>query len=165
MKTYLKFLKSVLLHKWFVFVAGRRLKVSLWRRLLHDLSKLTPTEFGPYARNFYGTPRNKAEFEKAWHFHKLRNPHHWEFWVSVDYIEREMHMIYHFPILTTLPIPLPVVREMIADWFAAARAYNGKWPDLSNYEWLKKNKGRMQLHPDTEMRIGLVLAEATSFQW
>jgi hypothetical protein len=40
----------LLLHKWYVFLAGRRLKVPFWRLVVHDLSKFSPAEFRHYAR-------------------------------------------------------------------------------------------------------------------
>lgn len=150
---YWRFFKSVLKHKWFVLVAGRRLKVPLWRLLVHDLSKFTFAEFGPYARHFYGGEIDPRDFTIAWHFHKLRNNHHWENWVS---IERNQ---------VAFPMPLVCVREMIADWFAASRTYDGTWPDPKNYTWFKKNRPKMYLCLLTEKRIDLVLAEATQWEW
>lgn len=41
-------------HKWFVFRAGRITGAPLWRLLIHDWPKLTPAEWGPYVRSFYG---------------------------------------------------------------------------------------------------------------
>jgi len=147
----LKLIRVILLHKWYVLLAGWRLRVPLRRSLVHDLSKFSPAEFGPYARHFYGKEGfgDPAKFDFAWDHHKQWNPHHWEFWacVIID------------------PMPMVYVREMIADWLAAGRAYNGVWPDLHNYTWYKDNKPKMHLHPDTEMRIGFVLAEAITYQW
>ena len=62
-------------------------------------------------------------------------------------------------------MPEVCVREMVADWFAAGKAYNGAWPDPTNLTWLKENRHRMQLHPTTEKRLTAVLAEAATFQW
>jgi hypothetical protein len=151
MKNYLRFIKTVLLHKWYVFVAGRRLRVPLWRLLIHDLSKFSLSEFGPYARHFYGGETNKNDFTAAWNHHKLHNSHHWEYWISVEG--------------NTLPMPIICVHEMVADWFAAGKAYNGSWPNPKDYTWYKTNRPRMNLHQSTEFRIGLVLAEATKWQW
>jgi len=54
---------------------------------------------------------------------------------------------------------------MVADWFAAGKAYNGAWPEPANLTWLKENRHRTQLHPTTERRLNAVLAEAAAFQW
>ena len=152
MTHYLRYLKTVLLHKWYVLVAGRRLRVPLWRLLVHDLSEFSLAEFSHYARNFCGDKGDPAGFERAWLHHKNRNDHHWEWWLSHDGI-------------SPYPMPMIVVREMVADWFAAGKAYNGAWPDPSDFGWYVANRPKMKLHPDTEMRIGLIRAEAAKWKW
>lgn len=195
MKPYLRFIKTVLLHKWYVLVAGRRLRVPLWRLLAHDLSKLTLAEFGPYARHFYGNETDPRDFDAAWHFHKLRNDHHWQYWVSVEGTQKLI--AFHtacgtmlvaegsplplppgvelpgplegipvtVPSVLALPMPMVCVREMVADWFAAGKAYNGAWPNPTDYTWYKANRPKMHLCPATEDRINLVLAEAAQWKW
>lgn len=100
---YIKYLSYVLRHKWYVFIECCKLGIPL-RGLLHDLSKLLPSEFIPYARYFYGKwikeeewhgdARNyipwectemgvKYAFDKAWLLHQKRNPHHWQYWLLV----------------------------------------------------------------------------------
>jgi len=49
-----RYLKYLIRHKWFVFRAGLKLKVSIWRLLIHDWTKFLPSEFFPYLRKFYG---------------------------------------------------------------------------------------------------------------
>lgn len=97
MKKYIKYLLYVLEHKKNVFK-------TCWKRGLylhaftHDLSKFLPSEFIPYARNFYGNYQPNAllkdigyknirtkesvkeDFEKAWKLHYKRNKHHPEHW-------------------------------------------------------------------------------------
>ena len=101
---YLKYLKYVLRHKWFVFIECFKLGIPV-RGLLHDMSKLLPSEFIPYARYFYGTwyknedwhgdIRNHIPYERtvdgvakafdiAWLKHQKRNPHHWQYWLLVN---------------------------------------------------------------------------------
>lgn len=153
MKPCLKLIWVVLKHKWFVLIAGRRLKVPLWRLLVHDLSKFSPAEFGPYARHFYGKPGfgDPALFDQAWVHHKLCNQHHWEHWCS-RLADGE-----------AFPMPLVCVREMIADWLAAGKAYNGAWPDLANFTWYKANRAKMRLHAITAARVKTALAEASKW--
>jgi len=185
MSAYWRFLKSLFWHKWYILVAGHRLRVPLWRLLAHDLSKLTFAEFGPYARHFYGKEIDPRDFTAAWHFHKLHNNHHWEYWVSIDGNEKllvykasdGLPMIHGkksqplgplsltIPSVTALPMPIVCVREMVADWFAAGKTYNGTWPNPTNYTWYKQHRFKMHLHPDTETRINLVLAEAIEWEW
>jgi hypothetical protein len=154
---YWKHLKTTLLHKWYVFIAGRRLRVPFWRLFRHDLGKLTPAEFGSYGQ-FHGDRSDPDGFAFAWLDHQNRNDHHWEFWVG-----RSSHVKggRHGP----MSMPMPAVREMVADWFAAGKVYAGAWPDPLNFAWYVQNKGRMQLHRDTQMRIELVLVEAATWSW
>jgi len=60
---HLRYLRYVLLHKWYVALAGlviawavtreHRLRLT-WRLLVHDLSKFRPDEWRPYVEMFYG---------------------------------------------------------------------------------------------------------------
>lgn len=86
-----------------MFVECCRLGIPL-RGLLHDASKLKPSEWMPYANYFYGGPWpdwNQAkhqcpgypygrtrqgvesEFDVAWLHHQKRNKHHWQYWLLV----------------------------------------------------------------------------------
>lgn len=83
---YWTYLKYVIRHKYYVFIACRALGVPLWQALIHDWSKLLPSEFIPYARYFYGfrgmkDAKTKAAFDRAWLLHQNRNPHHWQYWL------------------------------------------------------------------------------------
>ncbi len=49
-----KYLVYVLRHKYYVFVVGSRLRVSLWRLLVHDLSKFSWLEWTAYVEYFNG---------------------------------------------------------------------------------------------------------------
>jgi len=158
MKAYLRLIKTVLVHKWYVLVAGRRLRAPLWRLLVHDLSKFTPLEFYDYAEQFYGDRQNIMGFLQAWLHHQNTNPHHWQWWV--------LRQEEAYPGNTeALPMPLSYVREMVADWFAASKAYNGKWPNPNDYTWYKAHRPKMHLHPITERQIARVLHEASQWAW
>jgi len=50
---YLKYLKYILKHKWYVMIECFKNGL-IWRGLMHDLSKFLPSEFIPYANFFYG---------------------------------------------------------------------------------------------------------------
>jgi hypothetical protein len=108
---------AVIRHKWFVLVVGLQLGAPLWRLIIHDNSKFRPDELLPYSRWFYGDKANEAQFKAACKAHKERNDHHWEYWYTEfkDWTSRRR-------------ISEPVVREMVADWLAACRAYGGYWP-------------------------------------
>lgn len=135
------YLQYVVRHKWFVLCASRKTKTSLWRALIHDLSKFRPTEWGPYARTFYGTDGRSRyvetrEFNKAWLKHQHRNPHHWQHWL----LQLDSGGVL------TIEIPRKYVREMVADWMGAGRAITGRW-DYA--EWYHRNWDKIQLHPNT----------------
>jgi hypothetical protein len=127
-------------HKWFVFQAGLKTKAPIWRLLIHDWSKLTPAEWGPYVRSFYGPqPRTdavKLDFDVAWLHHQHHNPHHWQHWI--------LHEDNGGTKVLTMPMPL--IREMVADWMGAGRAITGKWEVA---EWYAKNAEKIVLNPAT----------------
>jgi len=84
MGKYFEYLRYVIRHKYFVFVACRKLGVGLWQALFHDFSKFSPSEFIPYAFHFYGKTKGKHKdtaFDFAWLLHQHRNPHHWQFYL------------------------------------------------------------------------------------
>jgi len=149
-------LQYVLLHKWFVFLAGLKLGVPLGRLILHDWTKFLPREWFPYTTFFYGHgmtreaaaardynfPVSEAAelaFEIAWAHHQHKNDHHWQFWVRLGDDG------------TTLVLPMSenARREMLADWMGAGRAL-GK-PDTR--AWYLANRDKMQLHDETRLII------------
>lgn len=98
---HFRYLSYVVRHKWFVFVAGLKLRVPLWQLIIHDHSKFRPDEWFPYAQYFYGkrgpkrgtvyTPWDMTydghyedeedRFNVAWLKHIHRSPHHWQHWL------------------------------------------------------------------------------------
>jgi hypothetical protein len=109
MTAHLRYLRYVLRHKWYVLVAGLRTGAPLWRLLIHDWSKFTPSEWGAYVAKFYGGPMTQeriadyhgdardhrmragpfkeqvdADFDRAWLHHQKRNRHHWQYWVLME---------------------------------------------------------------------------------
>ena len=151
MKYYQTFLWSLILHKSFVFRAGRALGVPVWRLIVHDWSKFTLAEFPHYARKFGGYVGNEDEvktaFAYAWLHHKNTNPHHWDHWVATGGKPLEMPETY--------------VREMIADWHGAGRGYQGSW-DIS--PWLNGQLSKMNLHPQTLEKVINVMHVAGYFR-
>ena len=146
---YLNYLKYVLLHKYFVLIAGFRLKVPFAQLILHDLSKLTKAEWSAYARCFYSKSGSKqyepaAEFTAACNSHQKRNKHHFQYWV----------LIGDDGSVSPLPMPEKYVREMVADWMGAGRAITGTWEAK---EWYLKNKDHMMLHPFTRAQAEMLL--------
>lgn len=116
----MKYLKKLLTHKWYVFVASCRLGIPLLG-VIHDLSKFTPIEYIPYSRYPFGSnniPDDiQSDFDNAWNNHQKRNKHHWQYWVLINDEDGT------YP----LPIPRRYVLEMVADWMGASKAYTGSW--------------------------------------
>jgi len=104
----------------------------IWRGIKHDMSKLLPSEFIPYARYFYGDGEDantENAFDYAWLLHQKRNRHHWQWWL--------------FPLddggTKVFEMPLDDIREMISDWIGAGIAIAGRSDPLPWYEINKDN--------------------------
>lgn len=164
---YLKFLWSLLRHKWFVFRAGLVLHIPIWRLIVHDMSKFSPSEFGRYARNFQGdyssSPNDKKkvslEFSFAWLHHENRNPHHWGYWIPRTGKKANK----------PLPMPEVYVREMVADCLGAGRAYTGSW---NIAVWLNEHGRDWKIRDETLCHIttcmfelGYVLTDNCDWSW
>lgn len=155
MKRHWQYLKYVMKHKWYVFLACLQLGVPLWIAIFHDWDKFLPDEWFAYARFFYnedGSKRQRRDktgyykptdtgndaFERAWFLHARRNKHHWQYWaLATD----EGLKLY--------PMPDVYVREMLADWRGAGRAQGT--PDTLH--WYVNNYYKMHLHRETRLKI------------
>jgi len=116
----------------------------------HDLSKLRPSEFFPYARFFMSKDRannyktktsdeDNIDFQSGWLLHQKRNKHHWQFWILP---EDEGG-------IKVLEMPLKYRKEMLCDWRGAGRAYGT--PDTR--KWWRENNHKMKLHPEVRKWI------------
>lgn len=164
---YLRYLWYIIRHKWFVFLAGLRVGAPIYNLIVHDLSKLLPDEFFPYADYFYDEAKQKREFNQvflyyglseaapfgyyvkdrynvAWLLHQKRNPHHWQYWYLINDTDPSI----------SIPMPQQYAREMVADWMGAGRTLTGKWGAKG---WYKANKNKMLLHPETRGLVELLL--------
>lgn len=147
---YVKYLISLLRHKWFVFLESCRLGIP-WLGVVHDWTKFLPVEFIPYAQKFYGSKKDTPAWQRAWLHHENSNKHHPEYWTLRGRLGME-----------PLPIPNRYRREMLADWIGAGRAY-GKQPQNNNdpdtRAWYLTNRDKITLHPETrawlEAQLGL----------
>lgn len=145
-----RYARYVARHKRFVFQASRRLDVPLLG-VLHDLSKLRPDEWRPYAESFYGPwpyaerpAAVKRAFDVAWLAHIHRNRHHPAHWVLRNDTDG----------VALLKMPERYVREMVADWVGAGMAIKGHGWDRAGEAtrgWWAANKDRSgyAMHPDT----------------
>ena len=161
MKDHVAYLRYVLRHKWYVFLACRQMCVPMHRAILHDWTKFTRREWTPYVHQFYNPDGTKSggirdasgaydpnmqpmEFQLAWLSHQ-RNKHHWQAWVSLG----------DGGSLSVLPIPETYVREMIADWIGAGQAISGR---KDPRPWYEENKKEIVLNPDTRIMLEALLA-------
>lgn len=133
------FKKTVIPHKIAVFEAGMELFKKEWFKnymkapdeelylenlWLHDLSKFSANEAFGYALYNRHTGEGKEAFERAWHHHKMNNPHHPEHWFNPNRSGG----------LEPIPMPELYAMEMIADWIGAGKTYGS-----SLKEWLPDN--------------------------
>lgn len=148
-RRHLAYGRYVLRHKWFVLRACWMVGASLRLGLLHDLSKLLPSEWMPYAECFYKADGSKQHveseaFTRAWCRHQKRNLHHWQAWlVTMDNG-------------TTIALRMPhkYMLEMVADWIGAGLAIAGT---MEVRQWYARNRDKMLLHPETRKEVEAVL--------
>ena len=157
---YIQYLQYVIRHKWFVMCECFKVGI-YWQGLIHDISKLLPSEFLPYAEHFCGsktgigrgrdetgyykpTDTGDEAFDFAWLLHQKRNKHHWQWWCLP---EDEGG-------LKVLEMPVKYRKEMLADWRGAGKALGT--PSVN--KWYKANKNRMSLGCDTREWVESLLA-------
>lgn len=168
---HFKYLHYILRHKWYVFLACWKSAWSddtdsisesihlVWRGLIHDWSKLLPSEWFPYVEKFYGPKwtghkymrmdkhglptgiwesvagRVDSNFDLAWLHHQKLNPHHWQYWIlNQDSGKTKL-----------MNIPRIFILEMVADWRGAGMAIHGKDDVLGWYSKIRENQ-QMSLH-------------------
>lgn len=149
--------KTICKHKWWVFFYSCKIGIPV-RGFFHDMSKFSPVEFWESARYYAGgtsSPINVAKnikgYSLAWQHHKGRNPHHYEYWTDK----------YDFGTVA-VSMPFKYVVEMIADYFGAGRAYNGKaFTIQGEKDWweYKLKKFPPKIHPATKEFVSLVIAD------
>ena len=129
-------------HKWRVFVNCTKCG-QVWRGLVHDLSKFSPTELFESVKYYQGdrSPigacRRETGMSLAWLHHKGRNKHHIEYWID--------------PECSVQPLmPYPYAVECVCDKLAATRVYSGKdySKDLPLKHWSKYGS-KVSGNPDT----------------
>lgn len=152
-KRFFGHLGTVLKHKYWVFYYASCLGYP-WRGIMHDMSKLSPTEFLESVRYWSGkrSPINTAKetvgISYAWLHHKGRNPHHYEYWVDVVGGKE----VYH-------KIPFKYVVEMVCDWLSACRTYEGNAENVfgQEYEWWCSKSKHIKINADTKRLIHRLL--------
>lgn len=144
----LKYVWLTIKHKIYVFRAGLKTGAPIWRLIIHDLSKFTPMEAPHYGRYFFGDKSDPDGYNRAWNHHVKANPHHWEYWVPLTGGRCGED-------LKPIPMPMWAVREMVADWCGASKAYEGFYPWelllFDKWKWFKDHWPQMEvwMHDDT----------------
>jgi hypothetical protein len=158
MRRYLAYLKALLRHKWFVFLAGRELGLGIIRLTIHDWDKFGPRMFNAYSHAFYAADGSKhyvesEEFDVTWLRHQNVSKHHWQAWVLME----------DSGSVRCLKMPDADMREMLADWQGAGRAYGN--PDTKG--WYEKTAHARKLHPDTqawiERQLGIIEEKVVAY--
>ena len=129
-------------HKWGVLKNCARCGL-VWRGLVHDLSKFSPTEFFESAKYYQGNRspigvcRRDKGVSQAWLHHKGRNKHHIEYWYDAECKEHPM-------------MPYKYAVECVCDKLAATRTYAGKgYNDSLPLEHWRKYGCRAEGNPRT----------------
>lgn len=85
MKDHIAYLKYVIRHKWYVFIACVKLGVPLHIAIMHDISKFSRQEWGDYVKAFYNKDGTRLDergnITRAFHHHEKNNKHHWGYWI------------------------------------------------------------------------------------
>ena len=154
--------KNIITHKFWVLYYGIKLNMNIFQLIMHDLSKFSPTEFWESVKYYKGTsspiPACKSVngYSLAWQHHKGRNPHHYEYWT--DNYDKGT---------TLIKMPYKYVMEMMVDWFAAGRTYQGKSFNFeSQYEWWQNKKAsKPAIHEDTIELIDFFYKTMVTYGW
>ena len=148
-----RFLDHHKLHVSCVRDAGIKIGVPSDQLAIHDDSKLSEWEF-PFQAKRFGGDYDRKEWSYAWHHHFANNPHHWEYWRFAWTGDPT----WYDGIVDNgcLEIPENYVREHIADWHGASKAYTGSW-DIS--KWLNEHGPSMQFHGKTKRLIWEIMHE------
>ncbi len=140
-KNAVKHFITITKHKLVVFKLCCKVGL-IWRGLVHDLSKYSPTEFFESIHYYVGThsPITEAKkdkgYSRAWLHHKGRNKHHVEYWVDFDAPQKAAVIPYKYAV------------EMVCDNLAAGMVYNGKnWNNSTQYEYYMKARERTIINP------------------
>ena len=152
-------IKNIFLHTSLVLRHKRRVLINcakcgiLWRGIVHDLSKFSPTEFFESVKYYQGNRspigacRRATGMSRAWLHHKGRNKHHIEYWLDGDC---EVHPM----------MPYKYAVECVCDKLAATRTYAGKsyTPDMPLLHW-EKYGNKVAGNPLTMRFIGEVFED------
>ena len=153
---FFKHIALVIRHKHKVLIGCAKCGI-LYRGLVHDLSKFSPTELFESVKYYkgYRSPIGVCRREKgvslAWLHHKGRNKHHIEYWLDPD-CEITPMMPYKYAV------------ECVCDKLAATKTYNGKnyTPDKALEHW-KRYGCKVNGNPKTMAFIERVFTDLDKY--
>lgn len=127
----------------------------IWRGLVHDLSKYSPTEFIPGVLYYQGNrspnerEREVSGYSRAWMHHKGRNRHHFEYWTDYDPVTKKME-----------PVKMPdiFIFEMFCDRVAASKIYNKEnYRDNMPLDYFLRAKHKRIIEKTTAAKLEFLL--------
>ena len=127
---------------------------------MHDQSKYSMEEYGPYDDYFYGerTDEVKKAFDYAWLHHIHNNPHHWQYWVLK---EDDTPASSNSMAVKCLEIPDIYILEMIADWWSFSwKNYMASHDKSDLYEifnWYNDHVDKIAMNPKSKEKVEAVL--------
>lgn len=142
--TLLQCLWYLIRHKYYVALFGKALGVSPWRLLIHDWSKLLPSQLDGYVDFYRNNYVQSEKTVRAIQDHYRRERHHWNHFVSLIENTNGSHKFI------CIPMTRHDVAEMVADWAAAGFAKHG-YLDLQEY--YESRKASMVLHAETREHV------------
>ncbi len=165
MNSTYRYFKLTIKHKWFVFLAGLKVGCPIWRLIKHDWTKFLPSELPYYGRRFYPDERYAnidslviLEWAHCWLRHQNRNDHHWEYWITRSGVESDCCSFgSEFDDNQPLDMTDDAIKEMVADWIGASRAYEGKWPKKGEWDWFNNNFDKIRITTTTRIIIKNIL--------
>lgn len=146
MNNFIRHLKKIIVHKWYVFKAmcdcGRPIQ-----GLFHDISKLSPQEFITSVKYYQGF-RSPIEAEKeekgysdVWFHHRSHNKHHSQYWVDMTW-----------GVINPCKMPYKYIVESVCDTIGAGKSYMGKdWSIKEPFKWWLKRDCYSIFHPHTRI--------------
>lgn len=153
-KNFFGHLKTVTRHRNKVIVHCFKAGI-IWRGLMHDLSKYSPSEFIPGVRYYQGIrspnemEREIVGYSKAWMHHKGRNRHHFEYWTDYNMKSKKIE-----------PVKMPdiFIYEMFCDRVAASKIYmKNKYNNSCPYEYFMAAKSRRTIEQETSDKLETLL--------
>lgn len=143
-RIFLKHLKRILTHKFWVMYYCFQL--GLYRQgIMHDLSKFSYTEFSRSLKYWSESISPLAHemklnsYSETFLHHRGRNPHHYEYWV---------HSLDEGGIPAKMP--RKYVLELVCDYLAANKVYNGGSLQGEYNWWIKYISSPRAIHPETK---------------